>query len=40
MTPFYHVREENGEYEIARGTDELKDQSNATKWIHGEITGG
>ncbi len=38
MTPFYHVREENGEYEIARGTDELKDQSNATKWIHGEIT--
>lgn len=38
MTPFYHVREENGEYEIARGTDELKDQSNATKWINEELT--
>lgn len=38
MNPFYHVREENGEYTIARGTDELKDQSNATKWIHEEIT--
>lgn len=37
MNPFYHVREENGEYEIARGTDELKDQSNATKWIYEEI---
>ncbi len=37
MTPFYHVREENGEYTIARGTDELKDQSNATRWIHEEI---
>lgn len=39
MTPFYHVREENGEYTIAHGTDELKDQSMATKWIHDEITG-
>lgn len=38
MTPFYHVREENGEYTIAHGTDELKDQSNATRWIHEEIT--
>lgn len=38
MTPFYHVKEENGEYEIVHGTDELKDQSNATKWIHEEIT--
>ncbi len=37
MRPFYHVVEENGEYEIVRGTDELKDQSNATKWIHEEI---
>ena len=37
MTPFYHVREENGEYEIVRGTDELKDQSNATKWIYEEL---
>ncbi|MBQ2760211.1 MAG: sulfatase-like hydrolase/transferase [Clostridia bacterium] len=39
MTPFYHVTEENGEWEIVHGTDELKDQSNATKWIHEEITG-
>lgn len=38
MTPFYHVTEENGEWEIAHGTDELKDQSNATKWIHEEIS--
>lgn len=38
MTPFYHVSEQNGEYEIVHGYDELKDQSNATKWIHGEIT--
>ncbi len=37
MRPFYHVAEENGEYEIVRGTDELKDQSDATKWIHEEI---
>ena len=38
MKPFYHVKEENGEYTIVHGTDELKDQSNATKWIHEEIT--
>lgn len=38
MKPFYHVREKNGEYTIAHGTDELKDQSNATRWIHDEIT--
>lgn len=37
MTPFYHVREENGAYTIAHGTDELKDQSNATRWIHEEL---
>lgn len=37
MTPFYHVREQGGEYTIAHGTDELKDQSNATRWIHEEI---
>lgn len=37
MTPFYHVQEENGQYTIAHGTDELKDQSNATRWIHEEI---
>ncbi len=38
MTPFYHVTEENGEYEITHGSDELKDQSQATKWIHDEIS--
>lgn len=38
MTPFYHVKEENGEWEIVHGTDELKDQSMATKWIHDEIS--
>lgn len=39
MVPFYHVRETNGQYLIAHGTDELKDQSDATRWIHEEITG-
>ncbi|MGN0556098.1 MAG: sulfatase-like hydrolase/transferase [Candidatus Fimenecus sp.] len=43
MTPFYHVREENGQYEIAHGTDEMfvggkKDQSKLTEWIHEEMT--
>ena len=38
MTPFYHVAEENGEYEIVHGYDELEDQSKATEWIHNEIT--
>lgn len=38
MTPFYHVKEENGEYEIVHGTDELKDQSQATEWIYEEIS--
>ncbi len=38
MTPFYHSVEENGEYEIVKGTDQLKDQKDATKWIHEEIT--
>lgn len=38
MTPFYHVAEENGEYEIAVGYDELKDQSKATALIHEEIS--
>ena len=37
MNPFYHVREENGEYEIVHGTDELKDQSKATEWINDEM---
>ncbi len=42
MTPFYQVREENGEYEIVHGTDELfkdgkKDQSPLSEWIHEEI---
>lgn len=43
MTPFYHVREENGQYEIVHGTDEMftdgkKDQSMLTEWIHEEMT--
>ena len=38
MKPFYHVTEENGEWTIAHGTNELKDQSKATEWIHEEIT--
>ena len=38
MTPFYHVTEENGEWEIVHSTEELKDQSMATKWIHDEIS--
>ena len=38
MTPFYHVREEKGEYTIVHGTNELKDQSDATKYIHEEIS--
>ena len=44
MYAFYHVREENGEYEIVHGSDEMrdengkKDQSKLTEWIHGEIT--
>lgn len=44
MTPFYHVAEENGEYEIVHGIKEFKgedgkkDQSKATEWIHEEIT--
>lgn len=37
MNPFYHVREEGGEYEIVQGTKELKDQSNATKYIFDDL---
>ncbi len=37
MTPFYHIREENGEWEIVQSTKDLKDQSAATKLIHEEI---
>ncbi len=42
MTPFYHVQEENGEYEIVHGVDEMfvegkKDQSKLSEWIHNEI---
>lgn len=42
MNPFYHVSEENGEYEIVHGTDEMfvdgkKDQSKLSEWIHEEI---
>ncbi len=38
MTPFYHVTEKNGQWEIVHGTDELKDQKDTTKLIHSEIT--
>ncbi len=44
MYAFYHVSEENGEYEVVHGSEELrdengkKDQSPLTEWIHGEIT--
>lgn len=38
MKPFYHVGETDGNYTIKHGTDELRDQSNATKWIHEEIS--
>lgn len=37
MKPFYHVREENGDYTIVHGTDELKDQSKATEYISDEL---
>ncbi len=44
MYAFYHVSEQNGDYTIVHGSDELrdengkKDQSKLTEWIHGEIT--
>ncbi len=38
MKPYYHVKEENGEYTIVHGADEMKNQSNTTKYIHDEIT--
>ena len=44
MKPFYHVSEEDGEYTIVHGVDEMKDengkkdQSKLTEWIHEEIT--
>ena len=44
MAPFYHVKEENGEYEIVHGAEELRNeqgkkaQSKLTEWIHDEIT--
>ncbi len=37
MAPFYHAVEQNGEYEIVVGADEL-DQSDATKLIHDQTT--
>lgn len=37
MTPFYHVKETNGDWTIAQGAEDLKDQSNASKLIHEEI---
>lgn len=38
MDPFYHVEEVGGEYTVAVGADELKDQKNATKLIHNHIS--
>ena len=38
MTPFYHVTEKDGDWEIVHSTKDLKDQSMATKWIHDEIS--
>lgn len=38
MTPFYHVSEKDGDWEIVHSTKDLKDQSMATKWIHDEIS--
>ncbi len=43
MAPFYHVQEENGEFEIVHGVEELrdengkKDQRQLSEWIHEEI---
>ena len=41
MRPFYHVREENGQYEIVHGCDELPakydGQPKATEWIYEEM---
>lgn len=37
MTPFYHVREEAGEYEVVRSIEQMRDQSRASEWIHAEI---
>ncbi len=42
MTPFYHVKEQNGQYEIVHGTNEFmkdgkKEQSQATEWINKEM---
>ena len=43
MAPFYHVAEENGEFEIVHGVEELrdengkKDQRQLSEWIHEEI---
>ena len=38
MTPFFHASEKDGQYKIVKGTDDLKDQSEATKLIHNEIS--
>ncbi len=44
MAPFYHASEENGEYTITHGVEELRDengkkeQSKLSEWIHEEIT--
>ena len=45
MAPFYHVKEEAGEFEIVHGVEELrdengkKDQRQLSEWIHEEING-
>ncbi len=37
MKPYYHVREENGEYTVVHGADEMKDQRKTSAYIHEEI---
>ncbi len=37
MSPFCHVKEENGQAEVVHSSGELKDQSRATEWINGEM---
>ncbi len=38
MTPYFFVEEENAEYTITHGTDELKDKTQITQWVHEAIT--
>ena len=37
MNPFYYVRETGGEYKIAHGRSEMKDQSPVSRMLHEEI---